>query len=311
METPVVYFYADRPMRVSVRVGFPAGWITEWYPVAAAPPARGNQPAGSQHIRWDVRLLPGEPVRFPRGERDEHYYRARETDAVSVEVEAVAADRRTPPVRGREAVQREKFLFYRGVGTFPTPITVRALGGGRVRVTNTTTDRLTGLVLVSVRGGKVGLRAIDDLDPRAEAVAALPEPAAGSDKLAEVMARNLASAGLYEKEARAMVRTWEAAWFGEDGDRVLYLVPRKRTDELLPLSVSPTPDEVVRVLVGRHDFLTPEREAAVDRQVAKARAARAELQAAERELREVGRFVGPSRQMAERRLGERRPLPDR
>jgi hypothetical protein len=34
METPVIYFYASREMKVNVTVGFPKGWITEWYPQA-------------------------------------------------------------------------------------------------------------------------------------------------------------------------------------------------------------------------------------------------------------------------------------
>ena len=32
-------------------------------------------------------------------------------------------------VRGDVVMQREKFLFYRGVGTFPIPVTAKALGG--------------------------------------------------------------------------------------------------------------------------------------------------------------------------------------
>lgn len=44
---------------------------------------------------------------------------------------------------------------------------------------------------------------------------------------------------------------------------MLYLVPRPVTDGLLPLHVSPTPDQTVRVLVGRIDVLTPERESRI------------------------------------------------
>src|SRR5262249_21156210 len=32
METPVIYFYSDHELTVSVRVEFPNGKITEWYP---------------------------------------------------------------------------------------------------------------------------------------------------------------------------------------------------------------------------------------------------------------------------------------
>jgi hypothetical protein len=304
METPVVYLYSDKPVSVSVKVGFPKGWITEWYPAAAVPPALTADPNGNQHIRWDVKLRPSGPATFIRSGPDNAYYRARETDAVPVEATVPAdADPRLTAVKGGP-VQREKFLFYRGGGTFPTPVAVKALDGGRVRVTNTTATTLTGLVLVSVRGGKVGFRPLDELTAGADQTASLPEPVGDSKELAGLMSRVLSAAGLYGKEAAAMVRTWERAWFGEDGDRVLYLVPRGRTDELLPLTVTPKPGEVVRVLVGRHDFLTPEREAAVDRIVGRMRGTKAEREAAERELRAViGRFSGPARELAVKRLG--------
>lgn len=49
-----------------------------------------------------------------------------------------------------------------------------------------------------------------------------------------------------------------SSWFGENGTRLLYLVPGELTDKLLPLSVEPAPNECVRVLVGRLETLTPE-----------------------------------------------------
>ena len=83
---------------------------------------------------------------------------------------------------------------------------------------------------------------------------------------------------------------------------MFYLVPRAKTEELLPLTISPKPTELVRVLVGRHDFLTPEQESMADREVRRSRAARAELEAAETELRKIGRFQGQARQQAEKRI---------
>jgi hypothetical protein len=55
-----------------------------------------------------------------------------------------------------------------------------------------------------------------------------------------------------------MVKTWQSSWFGEEGTRLFYVLPAALTDEILPLSVTPSPDEVVRVLVGRMEVLTPE-----------------------------------------------------
>jgi hypothetical protein len=301
METPVIYFYTDRRMDVSVTVGFPQGWITEWYPFAAAKPAsaKGGASAG-QRMRWDVTLLPGERIRFPGDDSKNHYYHARETDAVAVQAES--APERGLWLRGGTVVQREKFLFYRGVGTFPTPVSLRALGEGKVRVRNSGAGRLDGLVLLTVRQGALGYRALGNLERGAETVATLPATTHKRADLARLLVEELTSAGLYEKEARAMVTTWDAAWFGEEGTRLLYLVPRARTDELLPLTIEPRPAEVVRVLVGRHDFLTPEQEASAEKQIQRIRAAQAEMELAQTELASIGRFTGEARAMAEKRL---------
>ena len=304
METPVIYFYPDRETRASVKVDFPKGWVTEWYPYASGAPRNG-----SRGIRWDVRLLPGESFTFPRGKEDNAYYRARETDAAPVQVEVPAADPNRRDAAGRTTLQREKFLFYRGVGTFPTPVAVRAMGSGQVRVRNVGTERLSGVVLLNVRGGRLGFRPVPELAAGAEMIVSLPPAESDSFDLADLMVRNLTAAGLYEKEARAMVRTWDRAWFREEGARVLYLVPRAKTDELLPLAIDPKPTALERVLVGRHDFLTPEQEAALDRQVERSRAARAELDAAEKEIRGVGRFADAARRLAEKRLDGRAGRP--
>jgi hypothetical protein len=305
METPVLYFYTEKEMRASVRVDFPRGWITEWYPFAAAAPVlkKGDRKAVGQSIRWDVNLLAGQAARFPTEKGKNHYYQARETDAVPVQAEAVVQeDEDYGQLRGGTVVQKEKFLFYRGVGTFPPPMAVRALGNGKVQVKNNSGTHLAGLVLVTVHGGAVGFKALDELDAGAEATATIPEADKKAADLAAVMVKKLMATGLYEKEALAMVKTWDSAWFGEEGTRLLYLVPRTRTDELLPLTIVPKPTEIVRVLVGRHDFLTPEQEASAERLVRKSRAAQAEMEAAETNLREMGRFAYEARQMAVQRL---------
>jgi hypothetical protein len=307
METPVVYFYTDRAMKVSVKVDFPRGWITEWYPFAADAPSMLKNPiSAGQKIRWDARLLPGENIAFPVNPHDDKnpYYHARATDAVPLQVEVpLPEDKRDPNLRGGSIVQREKLLFYRGVGTFPPPVIVQALGGGQVRVMNSASDKLVGVVLVHVRGGKVGFQPIGELTPGATTEATIPAMCGGyRAELAEHLVKDLIAAGLYEKEARAMVKTWDHAWFGEEGTRLLYLVPRSKTDEVLPIKIEPAPTELVRVLVGRHDFLTPEQESTADRELARLNAAEAEAQAAREALSQLGRFSNEARALAAKRL---------
>jgi len=305
METPVLYFYTDRAMKASVTVGFPKGWITEWYPFAAMEPAPNARRTPGQTMRWDVRLMPGEKMDLPGNPKvKNHYFHARETDSVPLQTEVIPQENernRNYDLRGGSVVQREKFLFYRGVGTFPPPVTLKALGGGDVRISSPA-GSVDGLVLVHVENGKVGFKALGNLAAGGELRAAIPAAEGIKQDLAEAMVKELTAAGLFEKEARAMVKTWDSAWFGEAGTRLLYLVPRAKTDELLPLTISPKPTEVTRVLVGRHDFLTPEQEAVAEKLVKRSRAARAELNAAESELQKIGRFEQQARQQAEKRL---------
>jgi len=67
--------------------------------------------------------------------------------------------------------------------------------------------------------------------------------------------RILVSAGLYQKEAAAMVETWRDSWF-EEGARLLYIVPRQSVDAILPLDIVPQPKDVARVFVGRVELFT-------------------------------------------------------
>jgi len=67
----------------------------------------------------------------------------------------------------------------------------------------------------------------------------------------------LATQGLFQKEAEAMLRTWEDSWF-EEGFRVFFVLPRTQTNAILPLEVTPRPRRLVRVLAGRIEVMTQE-----------------------------------------------------
>jgi hypothetical protein len=102
---------------------------------------------------------------------------------------------------------------------------------------------------------------------------------------------------LYPQEAKAMVQTWNDSWFGEEGLRVLYVLPRKWTDQILPLTLNPPPRELVRVMVGRAEMITPTMEWQLLQQVVKYsqsdEAARPRVVAETRSLG-LGRFVEPT-----------------
>jgi hypothetical protein len=251
METPVLYFYAPAEATVDVSVRFRQGLITEWYPRAsvtpAALPATGLRTAGfTSTARWDrVTLRPGTAHELPEESAPSHYYAARHTDAAPLQV----------------ASQREKFLFYRGVGRFGLPVSAVADHRGRILARSTESDVPLGtLLLFENRGGRIGFGV-----RRAPGSHATFEPVAlngDAGRLHAELETILVASGLYRKEARAMIETWRDSWF-EEGARLLYIVPAHTIDAVLPLTIDPRPAAVVRVFVGRIELFTPATQSAV------------------------------------------------
>ena len=268
METPVLYFYSGEEATVKVRVLFPGGRITEWYPQAHS--------AGSGGIDWgELRVMPGAHVGLPHDFRENHYYPARETDAALVQV------------HNAKQPEQEKFLFYRGVGNFDVPISVR-LEGHRVAVENSRQANVSQIVLFENSGGNIGYQIVDM--SKTEVLADRPVLDDKLPELRQKLKTMLIANGLYEKEADAMLNTWRESWF-EEGLRVFYLMPRKTTDAILPIVIEPEPAGLVRVLVGRTEIITPEMEESVTNQISNLSEHSAIRKAGLKELKEYGRFL--------------------
>jgi hypothetical protein len=242
METPVIYFYSGREQTVNTRVSFPHGVITEWYPQATVPPFSVTTPLAKMTggIVWnDVKISPLQRGNFPFEADKSHYYAARETDASPVQVGS----------------QHEKFLFYRGLASFPVPVSARVNRDGTIAVQNTGADDIGVFVLFEKRNGRLGYRVMRG-GPK-EVTLARPALTASFHTLRQDLETVLTEQGLYPREASAMVETWRDSWF-EDGTRLFYLIPQPAVDAILPLAIEPRPAEVVRVFVGRMEIITPE-----------------------------------------------------
>jgi hypothetical protein len=280
LETPVVYFYSDRERTVNLQVAFPRGNVTAVYPPVSQ--------AQYGTMLWEkIKLLPKCTEEFPKESGASRYYAARETDATPLRIK----------VDGK--AHYEKFLFYRGIGSFELPLKLQAVGDGRFVVQNTSDCTIPAYFLVRVEGKNVRFMKSDSPLEHGTQVK-LKESTINStlDALGEKMAGALIAEGLYEKEARAMVKTWSTAWFGEEGVRLLYILPTDVADLLLPLNIEPKPELTIRVMVGRHDILTPEREAEIEKWTAQLKSAAA----ATAGLSKLGRFAEPARQHAEKKL---------
>ncbi len=151
METPVTYFYSDKPLTVDVAVDFPAGVLTQWYPAVRAfsppllrqwqgPTARVVDPvldptvqfvepsckeqyshAALGRLDWgQVEVLPRDAAAaLPDAPLEESTWSfARDVGANPLRVSASAGT--------QGAAQEERFLFYRGLGNLEFPLQVGA-----------------------------------------------------------------------------------------------------------------------------------------------------------------------------------------
>lgn len=278
METPVIYFYSQRERVADVRVLFRGGILTEWYPqgTTVESQATPNTMAAAHTrqflIEWNgVKILPRgtsamtvDKLIRSKARGGDHYYIARDTDANFLRVSSPLAS---------NGVEHERDLFYRGLGYFQAPLAVGIdADEQQISLYAREAEQIDGAFLISIRQGLMRYQKLDGalsnaasaIDPNSQPFGALGDVR----KLAmRDMARALVNAGLYEKEARAMVNTWKDQWFAEEGTRVLYLLPRAWTDRTLPLQVSPKPDNVVRVMVGRAELITPSTERELRQQI--------------------------------------------
>lgn len=256
METPVLYFYTDEKQVIDLEVEYPGGMLTEFYPktwkqLELIPPGEAGELA---------RQLPVDPER-----PDNHYFEARAVPDAAFVRSAV------PP--GKDGKPRpdelERFVFYRGVGTFNTQLYTNLDDAGQLTLKHYNHDYGIDHVWVvyssaeAVRWTKLPAFAPYDTEKREPATASvrlnhLDTGGSRDDSIAALkssMIGGLTEAGLTSDEATAMVATWDSHWYEEPGQRVFSIPPQKAIDPVLPLKISPKPAEVVRVFVHRQELL--------------------------------------------------------
>lgn len=304
METPVIYFHSKTPQRVRVRVCFQKGLLSQWFPVTdlLGPPEKSAD-AGpldvstveKSFLEWEVDVLsPGDGLdALPSVDKGSPWAWQRSPASNLVRTVARKSPRAGP-------VETERFLFYRGVGSFDLPLHSRTSAGSRVHLVNDGKEDVTSLFVLHVENGRGEFSAVDGLPAGRELDVARPlSPDAPSvddmvKALVPALVSKLEARGLFRDEAEAMAHTWEKSYFRTDGLRVLYVVPDGITRAILPLDMKPEPSSLVRVLVGRLECIAPEKEAEVRHALLDRRSGDPVQRAAAEEcLARLGRFLEP------------------
>jgi hypothetical protein len=315
-ETPVIYFYTKEKQNVRVGVGFPRGIWTQWYPQAAVVlPNLATQVEQSGALKggricWFAEVIPrwdmpqtaanhdgaGTEVvnLLPKTSRDALWNHARDVDAAFVKV--------TDGARNQPAQEFERFLFYRGLGDAKLPLRIEESRQGTLTLDSELNlgEGVRDIFVLRVERGRGAFSYRPALRPGETASGVIPpldqaQPLAEfTRKISDELTARLAESGLFAKEARAMVNTWANSYFQTDGIRVLFVLPQSWTDAFIPMTVAPQPRKIVRVMVGRLEMLSADRqrsaEAAIGKLVSRDSTERAH---AFRFLHEQGRYVEP------------------
>jgi hypothetical protein len=254
METPVIYFYTKQEMEVGVKVSFPRGAISQWYPKRSS----GEQLPSDLKldfanpyngwIQWNTKILAttNEPAySAPTDQVSPIWQAPRETDANRVQVNG----------------QVEKYLFYRGVANFPLQVKTH-FENGKLVVENKGTQNIPYFFVIEQRQGQaeptiwwtgsINAGQKQTVNPIEPGVSSLTFEG-GLNNFRQA----LVNAGLYEKEAAAMLNTWKKSYFQTPGIRVFWVVPEQIVNEVLPISMTPEPESLKRVLVARSEVLSP------------------------------------------------------
>ena len=278
LETPVLYFYPSDHFNFkknfTVEAKLRGGIINEYYPKALA-----SQRLDTAHINvktargtniWDGRNLNNYLVGSlqwsdlklsmtgrPPKTKDNVWLAPRKVDAAYVKQEK----------------ETERYLFYRGVAHLEAPLrTKHDKKAGEIQFFSPTNFYRYGekelvipylwLLKVKPDGSalfkKVGQVTIDSQVDKMITKTFLNTNQNEFKKknlaeLRRLMHAALVAQGLYDKEADAMLTTWDHAYFRKPGTRALYIVPKKWVDHHIPLSIS-IPNELTRVFVGRIDL---------------------------------------------------------
>ncbi|MCA9508212.1 MAG: hypothetical protein KC505_07330 [Myxococcales bacterium] len=251
METPVIYFYGKEGQHVKVDIDFPQGIISQYYPKAHtySPSYDSATTLGPSRFSFNVKLLAKNLVEdLARTSANSIWNPSRKVKSNTIESEG----------------EKEKFIFYRGVGDFDAKIVVKNRRGA-LYIKNNTQSLIKSAFILNFDGQSGVIKAIGAIGDEEKIVSIADSStrllfAAYVQQAKSMIEAALIKDGLFSDEARALVNTWERSYFATPGIRVLYVLPRSQSDEIIPLCITPTPSSVVRSMVGRIEVMTTDEE---------------------------------------------------
>ena len=252
METPVIYFYGNDGQKVNVEINFPQGIITQYYPEASFsfPKFKEARELKDSRFIFDVTLGSLKDPGIPGTPAQSIWNPARQVPNANF-------------IKAHNG-EKEKFIFYRGVGNFNSPLKVSSNENNILSLRNLSRSPISMAIILNSDGVKGAIKIVKNILSQVNVTLPIIETGMSFNQYVSKTKSTLVSAlvenGLFQDEAVAMVNTWEKSYFNTPGIRVLYIVPNEDAESILPLTVSPRPSELKRVLVGRIEVMTKNEE---------------------------------------------------
>ena len=259
---PVLYFHSREPRVVDVRVGVPLGRPAAWHP-----PASEFGPRPELPIRGGRGLRP-QPAEPPLPETIEPKDGFVQWNRVAIHPEAGLRNEAAEdhwwstarrgggaPVAAHGVV--EDFLFYDALTPVDPKLRIEWHDDRRVTLTaDAACEQLTALCVRDGTPTGARIRRLDEGQTVELTLGAIDRAA---------VAENLEASGLSRAQADGMARIWEPEFLRTDGIRVIASLPRERIEALLPLTITPAPDRLIRTLLMHVECLDAAQCADVDR----------------------------------------------
>ncbi len=263
METPVIYFYGNQVERVQVNVDFPEGIITETFPAptSSSPQNSEDLVIADGKAQFDIEIMPMTGVQPPNVENGNIYGHARNVNSTMI----------------RSNQEYEKFIFYRGLGRFYPRLHISSEDDNLSVIVDDQFKPHNAFLVFKREGQLPSLMSLMDssspVTPQqiafnlhryvidGDTISGLKGEHPASDYVSfggnafDRLTESLQQAGLKKDEAQAMVATWENGYFHTPGLRMLYILPKHEVDDILPLKMTPAPQELERVFVARIELM--------------------------------------------------------
>ena len=260
MDKPVLFFHAPEAFEADLRIDFPSGIPAVWWPGTISPGVHNgtlvSEPATKpfKSLHWHLH------VKKPLGRHPQPAYSDVPEGHWVRTLRGVQADDIFATVGERNfGLEMERFVYYDGLlprGKMAT-IEVKdqsAVVGNQAKfplfdvtvVDRRTPDKPRLARLAKLEAG--GSRELDfkDLDG-----------AKWPDDGAKTLVGQLKEAGLFEDEAASLATLWRRDLFESEGVTLFYRLPQEEYDRLLPLTLKPRPETLLRVGLVQHPYCEP------------------------------------------------------